>query len=368
MAYIFGVVAIGVLALIAYLLVFRQSEDRLRPADNAKEPPRSNHDNVHVPAEWEKPISRALDHIYSGAASTTALQIQPTFEKPSEAASANLLKMIHAFERIGSLHASLSAVDNPNVSMRELDDIVTIDPVLSARVLKSVNSPLFSLVKEVKSVHTAVVILGLNNLKNIIAFGSLPSKLYTTTNQRRIFKNIWRHMSNTAIISSYMAKARHDMDSGSMYTAGLMHDIGKLALALIPGCAEHNYPNTVQKEYELFSATHLHAGVLIAQSGFFPDQLLFLIQNHHQPAILPVSHLECNAEQAKRLTTLFLANQIAKLITADGELSERVDDLEQLDPSYQEIISKDEARTILLSPGLINDILKNAWLVRGVLN
>lgn len=370
MAYILGIAAIGILGFIAYLLFFRRSGDSPSSNDNVPKEisRRPRRDNVQLMAEWEGPLHRALNHIYAGTASTTARQMQTAFAKPSEAAATNLLKMTQAFERIGSLHGSLSAVDSPRISMRELGDIVTLDPVLSARVLKSVNSPLFYLANEVKSVHTAVIILGLNNLKNLISLGALPYNLYTTANKQRIFKKIWRHMNNTAITASHMAKSRQDMDSSSMYTAGLMHDIGKLVLALMLRDTEYDYPRTVQEEYELLSATHLHAGELIAKNGFFPEQLRFLVRSHHLPAVLPVSQIQCNAEQAKQLTTLFLANQIAKLITQDGGLHEHVEGLDQLEPSYQEIISKEEAQAILLSPGLINDILKNTWLVRGILN
>ncbi len=367
MFYVFSATAIGILALIAYLIFFRQpqSGSRLNTKEVSTPSPR---DDAQVLTEWEKPLRQALEHIYAGSASTTSIQTQAAFEKPSASIVAELLNAARSFDRMGSLHASLSAVDNPNISMKELGDIVTLDPVLSARVLKAVNSPAFCLAQGVKSVHTGVTILGLTNLKNLIAFGALPDNLYTTANQRRMFKQIWRHMNTTAIVAAYMAKARRDMDSGPMYTAGLMHDIGKLILALRLPEDEFEYPRTPREEFRLFSTTHLYTGVLVAKNGFFPEQLLFLVQNHHQPAVFPVSQLHCNAEQAKQLTILFLANQIAKLITPDGGLSECMDGLEQLEPSYREILSKDEAREILLSPGLINDILINVRVVRAILN
>ena len=78
--------------------------------------------------------------------------------------------------------------------------------------------------------------------------------------------------------------------------------------------------------------------------------------------------MDCNAEHARYLTVLFLANQVAKLISRDGTLVDDVRHLDRLDASYREIISKAEAREILLCPGLIDDILANVRVVQASLN
>ncbi len=65
---------------------------------------------------------------------------------------------------------------------------------------------------------------------------------------------------------------------------------------------------------------------------------------------------------------LFLANQVAKLISPDGTLLDDVNRLDRLDPSYREIFSQAEAREILLCPGLIDDILANFRVVQASLN
>jgi hypothetical protein len=81
-----------------------------------------------------------------------------------------------------------------------------------------------------------------------------------------------------------------------------------------------------------------------------------------------VSQLDCDAQQAKSLTVLFLANQIAKLISPHGTLLDDVRRLDQLDPSFREVVSKQEAREILLSRGLIDDIIANVRVVQAALN
>lgn len=321
-------------------------------------------------SEWDEVISRALVHIYSGTPASAELQMTHVYEEPPALTVTAMSGMVKAFEKVGTLHSSLAALDRPDIGMKELGDIVTRDPLLSTRVLKTVNSPFFRTAMDVKSVHTAVNILGLVNLKNLVAFGLLPYSLYQHPEQRRMFRGIWQHMNATAITAAHMARARQDIDSGTLYTAGLMHDIGKLVLILLMKDPAENetYPQSLGREYERLTATHLQAAWVMAKSGGIPAQLRSLVLDHHLPALLPVQQLNCDAEQARYLTVLFLANQVAKLITPDGSLMDDVMHLDRLDPSFSEILSKAEAREILLCPGLIDDILANVRVVQATLN
>lgn len=350
--------------LIAYLFC-RKPKIYLEPIREEDVQQQVQRDNSQVISKWEETLSLGLDHIYAGSPSTTLSH--PAFERPSAVAAARVMALVHSFEQIGSLHSSLAALDNPEVSMKEIGDLVTHDPVLTTRVLKTVNSPLFYLANGIKSVHTAVNILGVSNLKNIISFGLLPQDLYASARQRRMFMRIWQHMNTTAILASHMAKSQHDLDSGAMYTAGLMHDVGKLVLTLMLPETEQDYPATIRDEHAMLAATHPYAGKVVAEHGCFPEHLLFLIENHHQPSILPAPRLHGNAEQVKSIVILFLANQVAKLISPDGTLATNPDRLEQLEPSYQKILSKDDAKKILLDPSLITDVLTSVRVVRGLL-
>lgn len=321
-------------------------------------------------SKWERVLTDALDHIYSSVPASSEPSVPYVFEEPPAITAAAMANLIKAFDKVSTLHSSLAALDKPNVNMKDLGDLVTRDPLLSARVLKTVNSALFRTAVDIKSVHTAVNILGLVNLKNLMAFGVLPYTLYRNPEHRRIFQNIWQHLNATAITAVHMARARQDMDSGTLYTAGLMHDIGKLVLILLMKDPQENesYPQSLSLEYERITATHLQAAQAMARSGGIPAQLRSLVLDHHLPAMLPVQELNCDAAHARNLTILFLANQVAKVITQDGTLVDDVRCLDRLDPSYGEIISKAEAREILLCPGLIEDILANVRVVQITLS
>jgi HD-like signal output (HDOD) protein len=371
MSYIFVIPILLTLAGLTYFYISRKPE--LEPIVGEDQTPVKIHAAApehNAFTEWESVLIRALDHIYSGASSSTGNQMTHVYEPPSELARTAIASLVKAFDKVGTLHSSLAAIDNPDVSMKELGDLVTRDPLLSSRVLKTVNSPFFRVATDVKSIHTAVNILGLTNLKNLIAFGVMPYALYKNPEHQRMFKSIWQHMNSTAITAAHMARARQDLDSGTLYTAGLMHDIGKLVLILLVKEPEEGelYPLSLDREYERLMATHLQAAQIMAQSGGIPEQLRTLVLSHHLPALLPVSQLDCDAQQAKSLTVLFLANQIAKLISPHGTLLDDIRRLDQLDPSFREVVSKQEAREILLSRGLIDDIIANVRVVQAALN
>lgn len=367
----------GCIACIAYILLSSKTEKRQQcatlPAKARPHPIPEVSDlvaqNGTPSPEWQETLFAALDHIFAGTKATTEQQLARTYQLQTEAVQATLTRLVQGFEKVGTLHSSLAAFDQPGISLKEMGDIVAHDPLLSSRLLKTINSPMFRTATNIKSIHTGVNILGLHNLKNMVAYGTMPYQLYKHPVHRHMFKEIWQHMNNTAIIASFMAKSRQDLDSGSLYTAGLMHDIGKLMLVLMIRNVDDMpmYPYNLDNEYDRLSTTHIQVLKIMFADGSLPDQLKFLVLNHHVPSFTPAQHLDCNAEQARSLTILFIANQIAKLITADGYISEDIEVLDQLEPGYQDIITREEVRQIFLSPDLMRDILINIRLVRAML-
>lgn len=319
---------------------------------------------------WQQILSSALKHIYSGESISPEERHTPAYGEPSEVARVAMGDMIDSFQKISTLHSSLAHLNDPTFSMKKVAEAVTRDPVLSSHVLKAVNGAAFGLAQGVRSIHTAVNILGVANLKSILVFQTMPHTLYATAEQRIMFREVWRHMNITAIIASFIARTLHDLDGGALYTAGLMHDIGKLVLVPLSGDGTKTYPVSLAHEYDLFSATHLQAAkIMAARENNAPGQLWDLILGHHLPALTPLSHLPFPAETSRALTVLFLANQLAKLVTAKGELEEsRMDHLDRFDPGYAEIISREDMKRILFSQGLMQDILGSVRLVQAMLN
>ena len=112
--------------------------------------------------------------------------------------------------------------------LTEVQAVLRTDAAFSAEVLRLANSPLMGVRSEIRSILQAVVVLGLDRIKALAAVLSL--RLFVTTGKSsEAMRACWRHSLATAILSERLARFVH-LDSDACYTAGLLHDIGRLAL------------------------------------------------------------------------------------------------------------------------------------------
>jgi putative nucleotidyltransferase with HDIG domain len=120
---------------------------------------------------------------------------------------------------------------NPNVSGAEMAGIIEQDMALTTRVLKLVNSPFFGLRYEVTSVQQAVVFVGMTNLRTIVIAGAV-SNMFDRGGSVGSFKRaeFWKHSLAVAAIAKLFAAHTHIADPQIAFTAGLIHDMGKVVL------------------------------------------------------------------------------------------------------------------------------------------
>lgn len=121
----------------------------------------------------------------------------------------------------------LSAVEDPRSNAREVNQIMSHDPSLAARILKLVNSSFYGLPRPVNSVQQAVVILGYNTVRSLALSASVFDAFSSTTFKHEAF---WIQSLTCALMCENLA-ARSDrlrIDTG--FTAGLLHGIGKIIL------------------------------------------------------------------------------------------------------------------------------------------
>jgi HD-like signal output (HDOD) protein len=125
----------------------------------------------------------------------------------------------------------LEMSERPDVSMRSIGDIVERDPVIATRLLKLVNSPFYGIRREVTSIHQALLILGLSSLRNLVLSSSMTD-LFNSAGSVGSFdrRELWRHSIATAIAARSLAAKTRLADSDVAFTAGLIHDVGKIVI------------------------------------------------------------------------------------------------------------------------------------------
>jgi putative nucleotidyltransferase with HDIG domain len=185
---------------------------------------------------------------------------------------------------------TLLLLNKPEVSIQELVEVVKFDPAITANILRISNSAYFGLRREIHSLHQALLLLGTQELlKIIIASGatrlfSAPTPGYFTERQ-----GLWRHSVSCALMVDLLCRELSMPDHATGFTAGLMHDIGKVVLSLFVEQKFHEIMEVVEQQSVSFQAAekiilgvdHAEIGGEMARMWDFPDRLRLAITYHH---------------------------------------------------------------------------------------
>lgn len=185
----------------------------------------------------------------------------------------------------------LQLANKEDVPMRQLSDLISSEPAFSSEVLTIANSALYTCRVPITNVLQAMALLGTNTLKGICLTVGIRAYLGDKLNDQSL-RSIWRHSLACALIANLLAAAgRSDKDAA--YTAGIMHDIGRLALAVLspkPYAAllqKHTGPpaSALEAERELFGFDHCQAGSHLIADWKMPGYFQSVVADHHLPRL-----------------------------------------------------------------------------------
>jgi len=177
---------------------------------------------------------------------------------------------------------------NAEVDITELGRTIASDPVFAARVLRLANSPLFATVGEMKSLSHAIVMLGTDRVKAVTITRAMAD-FVAPAMKISALRACWHNSLATAVISQRMARACK-MDPELAYVAGLIRDIGRLALlvkypeayANLLAVTEENSFDLLTVEHDLFDVDHCQAGAFVLEDSSFPPELREIVAWHHE--------------------------------------------------------------------------------------
>lgn len=184
----------------------------------------------------------------------------------------------------------IESLDNENFGAEQLAAKIGNDQALTAKTLRLANSSFYGMSREITSVSDAAAILGLRTLRGVATAAVLAGHFEAGSANAASFRSFWRHSIGTALCSAALAM-RLRMDEGQAFTLGLLHDIGRLALASafpqpfalalehqrLHDCAE------LQAERAVLGIDHAEVGSLIAEHWHFAPALVEGIRGHHLP-------------------------------------------------------------------------------------
>ena len=187
---------------------------------------------------------------------------------------------------------ALKMMAGTDTSLLELCNLIRSDPAFSTAVLRIANSPLVAFSKEVTSVLQASMLLGFTRLRGLVITVGL--KAYLRNSLTPLTQSCWRHSVACAIIAERSAQWT-SLDKDFAYTAGIMHDIGRVALAtLMPGSyalvierGADQPADLLPSEREFCGIDHCQAGRSLIALWNLPDAFLGITAGHHEPEAHP---------------------------------------------------------------------------------
>lgn len=232
-------------------------------------------------------------------------------------------------------------IQSPDSSLDEIGDLIASDAAMTAKLLQAVNSPLFGLQRRISGAQDAVLFLGLEITRSLILLAHSFSYFDHMEAVGFSVDKLWRHSITTAKFARTIAAAESSNGAGEeeAFTAGLLHDLGKLAFA---ANQPEQYGSVIQQarsesaslwrtELEVFGASHAEIGAAILAVWGIPLPIVESVALHHKPMILL-------SPGFSPLTAVHVANNFAHLdLNHQG-----LEDALTLNHTYLKAVQRDE--------------------------
>ena len=232
------------------------------------------------------------------------LAMSPELSKKLVAAVDN----VPAFPR--SVRKILELAGDGDCTPKDLVQLINQDPVVTVKILRVVNSACYSLPKQIRSIHHAVVYLGFNTIKNlalsIAAIGVLPASNAAGFDGQQYLI----HSLSTGGIAKQIGLRVDEAEPMDCFIAGLLHDFGKVVLAqfmpqefrLALQTSQLHRTSLHAALNDLIGADHSVVGAMLVEKWRFPADLIETLRHQYTPALMDTPMIAC----------VFTANQVSK--------------------------------------------------------
>jgi putative nucleotidyltransferase with HDIG domain len=185
----------------------------------------------------------------------------------------------------------VKALNKDSISIEDISDIIKHDQALASRIMAIANSAFLGYPGRIGAIDQAVMLLGFDLVRSI----SLAASIFNVfASQYGNLKQIWAHSYLVANIASNLCDKVQGIGKGSCFLAGLLHDIGRLALFRI--AADSNMETQIHElarlrgdallkaEEEMSGCSHTQAAKWFLEHLYFPDEIIVPIETHHTEA------------------------------------------------------------------------------------
>ncbi len=247
------------------------------------------------------------------------------FKKPNARQLAGVIESVRPIPQIGLKIIRMMRDDH--CPRQDIANEIRQDQVISAKVIRLCNSAFFGVKTRIDSVDRALVMLGEKQFLQLVISASMETFFPEAAQGYSLCKGgLYKHTLGTAMIAEKLANFSGSVPSDKAYTAGLLHDIGKVVLdQYIAAAYPYFYRRTQEDgadliaiEHEVFGLSHAEAGGQLAENWHLPAGLTDTIRYHHSPEKATVnSELTHLIYLADLLMSRFLVGQELERLNTD---------------------------------------------------
>ncbi len=186
----------------------------------------------------------------------------------------------------------LQIIDKPDVSLFEIERLISTDQALTAKLLKLTNSAYYGFTNKITTVQHAITLLGMDAVTNLALSLSVSTQFnnqdYYDAFDRTAF---WGHSLKVALIAQMLCKDIYPKAVNEIFTIGILHDVGKLLiheyfhdryLEIEELQLTKKYPSLVAEKLRI-TIDHTQIGWWLCDSWNFPASIIMGIAFHHSP-------------------------------------------------------------------------------------
>ncbi|MBK8190338.1 MAG: HDOD domain-containing protein [Vampirovibrionales bacterium] len=221
------------------------------------------------------------------------------------------------------VNRTLEVMANPTAPASEIARLISYDPGLTSKVLRIVNSAAYGFQRQISSVQHGIMILGFNTVRGLVLSASIFKMFETIDDERGLdHRGFWEHSMAVAMAARLIAKRFRLSGMDDAFSAGLLHDIGKMALDVY---FQNEYRQVLQMakankrpchgdaflevEQRYLGTDHCQVGEALANKWRLPVTITAVIAHHHHP------------EQATRCQTLAYVSALANALVDNFQMN-----------------------------------------------
>ena len=187
--------------------------------------------------------------------------------------------------------------EDPDTTTEQMGRVISKDHILASKLLKLVNSAFYGFPQRISSLNSAIILLGFNVIKSLI----ISASIFEVMEAQDV--ELWEHSLGCAVVCNVLARHLGVKDPEEISTAGLIHDIGKVAIKMelpreyekITELSQEKKISRLEAEREILGLDHSEVGSWLAKSWNLPNKLVEPIACHHDP------HLAREEQQASAI-------------------------------------------------------------------